>query len=38
MYEKGVIVYNYTKERYKIKFTNQNEVMIDPLEGMFVEF
>ena len=38
MYEKGVIVYNYTKERYKIKFTNQKEVTIDPLEGMFVEF
>ena len=38
MYEKGVIVYNYTKERYKIKFTNQKEATIDPLEGMFVEF
>lgn len=38
MYEKGAIVYNYTKERYKIKFTNQKEVTIDPLEGMFVEF
>ena len=38
MYEKGVIVYNYTKERYKIKFTNQKEVTIDPLEGIFVNF
>ena len=38
MYEKGVIVYNYTKKRYKIEFTNQKEVTIDPLEGMFVEF
>ena len=38
MYEKGVIVYNYTLERYKIKFTNQKEVTIDPLQGMFVEF
>ena len=38
MYERGVIVYNYTKNKYIIKFSNQKEVTVNPIEGIFVNF